>query len=345
WLCLPDYLIYRFTGEYATDYSIATRTAAFDIKNRKWSSLMLEALGVGESFFAKASASGTIVGRITRKAAEESGLAVGTKIGLGGHDHVVGSYGIGMFRGGDLLDSIGTAEGVVMLMNDYGRVKQIYDSGFSMGCYTGGEMYYIMSGINCSGGLTEWFLREFYDEKLSKEEKYLRLAADLKKAKSGSGGVLTLPFWLGRGAPFKDSLAKGAILGLTPNSTKSDILGSLYEGLSYEFRQTMEAMQEAAGVKVKNLNVIGGGTRNNYWMTVKANITGKKLVVPQVRESVCFGAALLAGVGAGEIKVPKSVTDRLKKKYFTPDKSKTAFHNSYYGQHYKEAGQMLLQEK
>ena len=280
WLCVPDYLIRKFTGEYATDYSIATRTAAFDMRKKVWAPRMLEALGVKESFFPKASVSGAVAGTVTGKAAEESGLAAGTKICLGGQDHIVGAFGAGIFNPGELLDSMGTAEVLLSVVRETGRLKEIYNSGFSMGCYAVDGLYYIMAGIYCSGGLTEWFMNEFYGSSLTAEEKYARLAEDLKAAGKGEKGVLALPYWLGRGAPLKDAGAKGALLGLTARTTRADILLGLYEGLSFEFRQLVEAMENSTRIPVKTISLIGGGTKNKFWLAKKADIIGRKLVVP-----------------------------------------------------------------
>ncbi len=341
WLCVPDYLINRFTGEYATDYSIATRTAAFDMKRKKWAPDILDALGVKENFFPKASVSGTVAGEVNEKASAESGLAEGTKICLGGHDHIVGAYGAGILKPGDLLDSMGTAEVLLSVVKEPRRLKQLYESGFSMGCYAVNGLYYIMAGIYCSGGLTEWFMSEFYGSSLSPEAKYARLGEDLKRAGKEEGEVLVLPYWLGRGAPLKDASAKGALLGLTAGTTRADILRAIYEGLSFEFRQLVEAMEGSTGIPVKSISLIGGGTRNKFWLEKKADIIGRKLLLPRRSESVCFGAALLAGAGSGEVAEPGKLMDAFKHEYIVANLKKHRAYEELYRGKYKKIAALL----
>ncbi len=341
WLCVPDYLINKLTGEYATDYSIATRTAAFDMRKKAWAPCMLEALGVKESFFPKASVSGAVVGAVTGKACEESGLAAGTKICLGGQDHIVGAFGAGIFKPGDLLDSMGTAEVLLAVVKEPRRLKEIYNSGFSMGCYAVDGLYYIMAGIYCSGGLTEWFMNEFYGSSLTAAEKYARLAEDLKTAGKGERGVLALPYWLGRGAPLKDAGAKGALLGLTARTTRADILLAIYEGLSFEFRQLVEAMEKSTRIPVNTISLIGGGTKNKFWLEKKADIIGRKLLLPLISESVCFGAALLAGAGSGEIEAPQKITEAFKHELVIANLKKHRAYEELYRGRYKKIAALL----
>ena len=341
WLCVPDYLISKFTGEYATDYSIATRTAAFDMRKKEWAPFMLEALGVKEKFFPKASVSGTVVGTVTGKAGEESGLAAGTRICLGGQDHIAGAFGAGIFKPGELLDSMGTAEVLLAVVKEPRRLKEIYNSGFSMGCYAVDGLYYIMAGIYCSGGLTEWFMNEFYGGSLTAEEKYARLSADLKAAGKGDKGVLVLPYWLGRGAPRKDAGAKGALLGLTAGTTRADILDAIFEGLSFEFRQLVGAMEDSTRVPVKAISLIGGGTKNKYWLAKKADIIGRNLLVPGISESASFGAALLAGAGSGEIENPQEITEAFKHEHVIANLKKHRVYEDLYRGRYKKAASLL----
>ena len=341
WLCVPDYLIQKFTGEYATDFSIATRTAAFDMRKKVWSPAMLDALGVKESFFPAARLSGTVAGTVTKKASGESGLAEGTKICLGGQDHIVGAYGAGICAPGELLDSMGTAEVLLAVVREPRRLKQIFNSGFSMGCYAVDGLYYIMAGIYCSGGLTEWFINEFYGGPLSAEEKYARLAEDLKRSGKGEGGVLVLPYWLGRGAPLKDASAKGALLGLTARTTRADILLAVYEGLSFEFRQLVEALESSTRIPVKTICLIGGGTRNKFWLEKKADIIGRKLLLPKIGESVCFGAALLAGVGSGEIKARENITQAFKREGIKANLKKHRIYEELYRGRYQRIAALL----
>lgn len=304
WVCVPDYLVKRLSGVWATDYSIASRTALFDIRTKSWSKKMLSFAGIHESFLPQTFPPGTVVGNISKGAGMECGLSVNTKVVLGGHDHVVGSLGAGLFSQGKALDSIGTAESVCVPLNSIKNLKKYYKSGISFGCYTYGNMYYAMSGLYSAGGIIEWLRLHFYKENLDKNKAYKLMIKEADMSGPGSGGLILLPHWLGMGAPFGIREARGTIIGLTPETSRGDIVNAAYEGLSYEYRILMENIEQTIGFCIKQVVVIGGGSKNIIWLKRKANITGKNLVVVSSSETVCLGAALLAGLGSGLIKNP-----------------------------------------
>ncbi|MFH1073779.1 MAG: FGGY family carbohydrate kinase [Candidatus Firestonebacteria bacterium] len=334
WVCVPDYLIKRMSGEWATDYSIASRTALFNIRNKKWSKKMLDLAGIKGSFLPKAFPSGTVAGKITEKASKECGLSINTKVVLGGHDHVCGSLGVGLFSEGKALDSMGTAECICIPLKNIDNLKKYYNSGFSFGCYTYGNMFYAMSGLYYSGGTIEWFAREYYKTGEKKSKIYETMIKDADKSKPGSNGLYVFPHWLGIGAPYGLRDARGIVLGLNPDTTKGDLVNAVYEGLAYEYRFLLETAEKTIGFKTKEIVVIGGGAKNKLWLKRKADILGKTLTVPKVPESVCFGAALQAGIGAGIIKNPVKYVNNNKKEYVENEKKLKTFYNNEYRSHY-----------
>ncbi|OGF47525.1 MAG: hypothetical protein A2452_02395 [Candidatus Firestonebacteria bacterium RIFOXYC2_FULL_39_67] len=334
WVCVPDYLIKRISGEWATDYSIASRTALFDIKNKKWSKKMLDFAGIKESFLPKAFPSGTFVGNVTEKASKECGLSINTKVVLGGHDHVCGSLGAGLFSEGKALDSMGTAESICVPLENIDNLNKYFNSGFSFGCYTFGSMYYAMAGLYYSGGIIEWLMREYYETDQKKSKIYKTMIKDAKGSKPGSNGLYVLPHWLGIGAPYGLREAKGMIIGFHPDTTKGDLINAAYEGLAYEYRLLIETAEKTVGFKAKEIIVIGGGAKNKLWLKRKADILGRTLTVPEVSESVCFGAALLAGLGSNTIKDPVSFVNRNKKELIKAGKKLKDFYNNEYLNHY-----------
>ena len=334
WVCAPDYLIKRMSGKWATDYSIATRTALFDIKNKKWSKRLLKIIGIKESFLPQAYPSGTLIGNITEKASKECGLPVTTKVVLGGHDHICGSIGVGLFSEGKGLNSMGTTECVCIPLKKLDNLKKYFKSGFSFGCYTHGDMYYALAGIYYSSGIIEWLAREFYVKEKKKSKIYEAMIKDAKNSKPGSNGLYVFPHWLGIGVPFGLRDARGFVFGFQPNTTKGDLVNATYEGLSYEYRLLMETAEKELGFRTKELLVTGGGAKNKFWLKIKADILQKKLTVPLVPESVCFGAALLAGLGSGVIKDPKKFVNSYKKEVTKNTPKMKSFYDDQYKNHY-----------
>jgi len=335
WVCVPDYLIKRLSGVWATDFSIASRTALFDLRAKKWSKKMLGLAGLKESFLPEVFPSGTVAGRVTKKAAGECGLSPETKVVLGGHDHLCGSLGAGLFSEGKVLDSIGTSETLAVPLKNITNLKKHFKSGISFGCYPYGGLYYAMSGLYYSGGLSEWLLREYYAPG-KKERLYEKMLEDAKSSRPGSNGLYLFPHWLGMGAPHRKRNARGMITGFSPETKRGDLVNAAYEGLSYEFRLLLETVEQTLGFKAQEIIVIGGGAKNKLWLKRKADILARNLTVPQIGEAVCFGAALLSGLGAGLIREPEKFAAKHKKELIKKDKKLTAFYNKEYQEHYRK---------
>ena len=342
WLCAPDYLVKKLTGEWATDHSIANRTCLFDIKKRTWSKTMLDAIDIKESFLPKSYPSGTVAGLITKKASLECGLAVGTKVALGGHDHVVGSLGVGLLSPGSVLDSIGTSESICAPIDNVNDLKKYYKSGFSFGCYTYGNMYHLMSGLYYSGGMVDWLGRQYYSDCHSKNELYKIMFQEAEASVPGSKGLFVYPHWQGIGAPYGVRKAKGMMIGFSPEINRGDICNAALEGLSYEFRLLVENVEKTLGIKVKDVTVIGGGAKNKLWLKRKADITGRNMVVPHIPESVCFGAALLGAMGAGLIKDPMELIKNFKKETIRVNEGLNKFYSDEYKNKYLDIYKRVL---
>jgi len=341
WLCVPDYLLYKFSGEMATDFSIASRTALFDIKNKNWSKAMLKAAGIKEEFLPKSYPSGTVTGNISAKASKECGLSVKTRVVLGGHDHLCGCLGAGICKEGMVCDSMGTSESVVSPLKSLKNLNKYYKSGYSFGCYVFGDLYYAMSGIYYSGGLIDWLGRVFYGN-LKKKELYKAMSKEAEKSKPGSGGLLIYPHWLGIGAPHGLRHAKGVMAGFTPEINRPDIMNAVYEGLACEYRLTLETLEKTVANKFKFIKAIGGGAKNRILLQRKADIMGKDIFLPGISEAVCFGAALLGGLGSGVLKHPNDLVKNFKQDIIKHDRKLARYYDRHYRKHYLKVYKAIL---
>lgn len=320
WLCMPDYLNYRLTGEYATDFSIASRTMALDLRKRDWSKEILGAVDIDPEIMPPIYPSGTTVGKVTSVAASQTGLPVGTPVITGGHDHVCGAFAVGIVEGGLVLDSSGTAESIFVCLDRPRLSLKQYYSKFSAGCHVARGKYYLFGGIQISGGVVEWFKKEFgKEEELMAQEKgsdvYELLMLEAEKSPPGSSGLFFLPHLRGSGPPSRDPLSRGAYIGITASHSRADFLRATMEGLCYEFLCTLEGIEKVWGQKATRLRVIGGGARNRFWNQIKADVTGRVLEIPAISEASALGAALLAGIGAGIYSSEKDALSRIKYKW------------------------------
>lgn len=304
WLCMMDYIIYKLTGEFATDYSIASRTMVFDIHGRDWSREIAEFAELDIELFPRAYQGGTVVGRVTDKASSSTGLAKGVPVCTGGHDHICGAFAAGVFAPGKALDSLGTAESLVLAFSEVPAVNLETVRGFGLGCHVVGNAYYLLGGINSSGLSIEWFRHEFgYKEQwLAKERNvsiYDVLIEEARKSSVGAGGLMFIPHMRGAGPPNPDPHSRAAFLGMRDYHQRKDCLRAILEGLALEFASVLDGSEEVLGLTVPKLLAIGGGTKNQLLMEIKAAVLGRPIEIPLVQESTLLGAALLGGLGVG----------------------------------------------
>jgi len=284
-------------SDYVVDFSQASRTLLFDQTKLDWSYDLAAAAGIPARILPRAVPSGTLAGFVTRETALATGLPAGVPVFMGGHDHVCGALAVGATRPGVLLDSCGTAESILSSCQDASalRLKAVCENGFSFGCHVVHGMHYAMGGLLASGGAVEWFMREFCGTSAS----YGQVMDLAQAAQPGAGGVIFVPRLLGSGPPTRDERATGSFARLRPSATLADFARAVFEGLGFELRTAIKAMEAAIGMQVSTVIATGGGARNALWLDIKASILGLPIEVPEVTEATALGAALLAGIGCG----------------------------------------------
>lgn len=306
WLSASGYIAYRLSGELAFDYSLAARTYAFRIDQKKWDADWLKEFGLTERLFPDALPAGTVIGKVRRDVAEETGLTEGIPVVIGGHDHVCAALAVGAIHPGTVYDSMGTAETLVGTLEEKELGEREFRSGLSFGCHIAPGRYFWMGGNPASGGSVEWLRPMLSDDTLS----YEQVLEWLTRCKDEPTGILYFPYLSGSGAPVRDSRAKAAFIGLVKDHHKGDLIKAVLEGTSYQLEAIREEAEQIAGHRIERLLVIGGGTRNRTWLQIKADVLNCELDVPSIAEATLMGAAMAAGWGAG---VYASVEDAVAK--------------------------------
>ncbi|MGE5593148.1 MAG: FGGY-family carbohydrate kinase [Betaproteobacteria bacterium] len=282
-------------SDYLVDFSQASRTLLFDQTKLDWSCDLATAAGIPLRILPRVVPSGALAGFVTRETALATGLPAGVPVFMGGHDHVCGALAVGATKPGILLDSCGTAESILSSCPDASVLQAVCKNGFSLGHHVVEGMRYAMGGLLASGGAVEWFMREFCGPSPSYEQ-----VMDLAQtAKPGAGGVIFVPRLLGSGPPTRDERATGAFARLRASATLADFARAVFEGLGFELRTAVRAMEAAIGMPVSSVIATGGGARNALWLDIKASVLGLPVQVPEVTEATALGAAMLAGIGCG----------------------------------------------
>ncbi|MCI3923921.1 FGGY family carbohydrate kinase [Paenibacillus sp. TRM 82003] len=294
WLSASSWIAYKLSGAMAFDDSLAARTYAYRIDRRKWDEEWIRHFGLPVSLFPDTYAGGEPIGAVLPEL-RASGLTERTKVSIAGHDHVAAALAVGAIEPGAVYDSMGTAETLVGTLRVRELSREDFAAGLSFGVHIAKERYFWMGGQSSSGGSVEW-LRELLGEPTLSYEQILALT---EAAAPGPTGALYFPYLAGSGAPLPDSRVRASIVGLAKSHGKSDLLKAVLEGTAYQLEMMKRSAERLTGQPIDRLLVVGGGTRNPLWLSVKADITGCELALPGVPEATLLGGALAAGIGAG----------------------------------------------
>jgi xylulokinase len=295
-----DFILGRLGAEPVIDWTMASRTMAFDLRRRQWATDLLDELGIDPVLLSRAEPSGTIAGMLSGEVADALGLAPGTLLVTGGHDQTCAAVGAGSIREGIGVLSAGTAD-VLSTAFPEPRVNDAMFEGFYP-CYIHAkpDMYFTFALNHIGGILFRW-----YRDTLGGEE--VRAAAGagrdpydvmVESIPEGPSPVMVLPHLNGSGNPVCDMSSKGAIAGLTLATTRPDIVKAILESLAFEMRINLDYMK-SAGIAVGELRAVGGGAKSPRWLQIRADILGRPVRTLKVREAACLGAAILAGAAGG----------------------------------------------
>ena len=299
-LLVEDFLIARMTGRAVVSECLASRTQLFDLEAGARDGEILGALELAPDRLAEVAPSGTLVDRLSPELTERLGLSSAPGVVAGGHDQACGALGVGLTQPGLAMVSTGTAEVVEVALPTPVVSEALFEGNISVYRATMPDLFLAMA-LNHSGGLAlRWFRDGFCEPQLARSAESGEDAYDLmlEGASAETTGLLALPHFAGAGTPTFDTASKGAILGLTFSTTRTDLAKAILEGLTYELRLNLDLLRDG-GVAIDVLRAIGGGARSPLWLQLKADITGIPVITPRITEAAAFGAALLAGTGAG----------------------------------------------
>lgn len=295
-----DFILGKLGADAVIDHTMASRTMAFELATKAWCPEILQPLGLDTARFAKAVPSGTAVGTLRPRWADDLGLPRGLTLVTGGHDQTCAALGAGVVREGLGVVSTGTAEVLSTAFGAPALTRAMHDSYYPCYLHAKAGMYFTFALNHVGGILLRWWRDNFAaaevaDSLRAGHEAYALMDGRLP---DGPSPVMVLPHFNGSGTPACDLEAKGAIVGLTLATTRHDVAKALLEGLCFELRLNLIAMQ-ACGLEVGALVAVGGGAKSTRWLQLKADILGRPIRTLRCREAACLGAALLAGTAAG----------------------------------------------
>lgn len=290
YVCLPkDYLRFMLCGQLGSDYSDSSGTLAFDIENVCWSRKILDKVDVSEDIFPKCSDTFTVVGQVTKKAAEETGLREGTLVVSGGGDQIMQAIGNGITKVGTATVNIGSS-GQVCFQSDRPIKNPALNTNTLCGCEKG---RWITMGATMSAGLSLGWLN-----RILRESDYGLINEEVSKVRPGSGGLIFLPYLNGERTPHVNPNLSAMFWGMNVNTGRAEITRAVMEGVAYSLMQCIEVCSDL-GLRAESLVASGGGARSEPWLQLQADIYNKPIKVAKNKEQAGVGAAIAAGVGAG----------------------------------------------
>ena len=288
-LCLPDYLIWRLTGETATDYNIAQMSGLYDLRAQAWEPRLLEAAGIGEEQLPRVYPPGTVVGELQAGAAEALGLRAGTPVCVGCNDQLAGAVGAGNVAPGLVTETTGTALAVVVTTREL-----LEDGRFFVGKHAAPGLYYAMPFAPTSAIVLTW-LRDL----CAQGADYGEFLAGVEQLPPGCEGLTILPHFCGTATPTFNPQARGVIAGLSLGHTRAHLARAVMEACACLLQECLEPLQER-GVAVSDVRSLGGAARNDLWLQIKADLLGLPVERPACADAANLGAAMLAATGVGQ---------------------------------------------
>lgn len=291
-ILLPkDYVRFRLTGDYATDRAGAAGTLLLDIEARDWSQVVLESLDIAAEWLPSTHEGPEVTGEISTKAAEATGLGPGTPVVGGGGDQAAQAVGVGAVRPGTVALTLGTS-GVIFAPMDQPFVEP--EGRLHAFCHAVPDRWHLMGVMLSAAGSLRW-----YRDSLAPNAAYDTLLAPASEVTPGSEGLVFLPYLTGERTPYPDPLARGAFVGLTVRHTQAHLTRAVLEGVAFGLRDSFELIREVGTAQITQVRISGGGAKSELWRQIIADVLDTDLVTVNTTEGAAYGAALLAGVGAG----------------------------------------------
>ncbi|MDD5016677.1 MAG: FGGY family carbohydrate kinase [Eubacteriales bacterium] len=291
-----DYIRYRLTGEFATDCNDASGTLMHDIRKNQWSHEILGELGIDIRMLPDIYYSTQITGRVTKRAAIETGLLEGTPVVAGSGDLGCENFASGTFEAGQCMMRLGSGAAITVPVK-----KPILDPNLNGPCsgYYRDGIWLIQGMTQAFGGVLRWVRDTFANGIVSEElngNTFERLGSEAEKIPIGSEGIVFCPFI--NAAPYWKSHIKGAFIGISPAHTLGHFIRAAMEGAAFALKDAMTGLKQFGGVEIERCVVTGGGSRSRLWTQMIANLLDKELLITPEADA-CTGAAMMAAIGMG----------------------------------------------
>jgi xylulokinase len=323
--------------DYRINYPLSSTTQFFDIREKRWSNDILDKFDLDPGLFAVPTPSGTEIGSVSPDVAEELGFTGKVSIVTGGHDQQAAAFGVGALSGGIAADGIGTVECVTAVFDGLIIKDSMFENDFSTRAHIVKDKYVTFAYNLTAGSVLKW-----YRDKLAPD---LRDSAEAKKIDAYDqffseldfkpSGIYTLPYFSSSGTPYHDPVTKGSIIGLGVSTERKEIFKSLVEGNVFEIAFNLELL-ENSGINLTELRAVGGGSRSDYWLKLKASVLDTVIKRMDITEAGCLATMILAGSAIGKFSIDEAQGKFVRSsKEFHPDLKIKELYSGHYEKYKK----------
>ncbi len=288
---VDTWLVWKLTnGEvHITDYTNASRTMLYNIKDLKWDDTILEELNIPKSMLPEVRNSSEVYGYANLGGKTDVQVPIA---GIAG-DQQSALFGQTCFEKGEAKNTYGT--GCFLLMNTGDEMVESKNGLLTtIAIGLDGKVQYALEGsVFVGGAVVQWLRDELKLVNDSADTEYFATKVD------DNGGVYIVPAFVGLGAPHWDMYARGAIFGLTRGANRNHLIRAALESIAYQTKDLIDAMKEDVGTELKGIKVDGGASRNKFLMQFQSDILGTNVIRPIISETTALGAACLAGLAVG----------------------------------------------
>ena len=289
-IMLPkDYINYVLTGVHCTDCSDASGMLLLDVEHRCWSQEMLDICGVTEEQMPRLFESYEAVGTLKPEVAQKLGLSPNVVVCAGAGDNAAAAVGTGAVGVGACNISLGTS-GTIFISSDKFGVdphNALHAFAHADGCY------HLMGCMLSAASCNKWLMEDIFRTK-----DYGREQKDISPDRLGNNHVYFLPYLMGERSPINDTNARGTFVGMTMDTSRSDLTQAVLEGVAFAIRDSFE-VAKSLGIEIQRSKICGGGAKSPLWKTIMANVLNIRLDVPESEQGPGMGGALLAMVACG----------------------------------------------
>lgn len=325
---VASYVLYRLGAEVTMDYSLATRTAAFDIHEKKWLKECFDYVGINPEILPELIPTGSVVGKLSHHFLDQFSIENQPLLINGGHDQVACAVGGGVIRAGDSINTIGTTDCLTFTYQGDEHAKELAKYNLASVPYLDKNLF-VSYAFNMSGGaVLNWFTKVFQVP----DEDALRLLDQSIPEKFSN--ILVLPNFSGSGTPDLDPKDIGVIAGLTVASDVNDIYKACLEGITFALKRNIEVVQNL-GISINTVRSVGGGAKSDVWMQIRSDIFNLPVETLSFNEAGTLGSAIMSLKQLGVYASIEEASAALvkSKKQFSPQKEMVAQYQTLYQQY------------